>query len=224
MLSAIASGVALGYRWPSAGVALKPFGDGFIALIEMLIAPVIFLTVVLGIASGTHAKQVGRVALKSLVYFEIVSTFSLVIGLVVVDVFKPGMGFNANPATLTREPCPSMRNWPKSSLLSISYCHYSQDVRRCLYEWWGPTPGIGIGDSHRFGADVHGGSRTTPRAQPVLRVFEALSKAFFKMIGMVMKLAPIGAGSAMAFTVGKYGVHSLEPMFKLMGSFYLTCA
>src|ERR1700692_3004896 len=92
VLGAIVCGALLGYFWPAAGVALKPLGDGFIALIKMLIAPVIFLTVVLGIAGGAHAKQVGRVALKAVIYFEVVSTFSLVIGLFIVNAVKPGRG------------------------------------------------------------------------------------------------------------------------------------
>src|ERR1700733_15586789 len=100
VLAAIVCGALIGYFWPATGVALKPFGDGFIALIKMLIAPVIFLTVVLGIAGGDRARQVGRVALKAVVYFEVVSTFSLIIGLVIVNALKPGAGFNVNPATL----------------------------------------------------------------------------------------------------------------------------
>src|ERR1700733_13954122 len=100
VLSAIVCGALIGYFWPTAGVALKPFGDGFIALIKMLIAPVIFLTVVLGIASGAHARQVGRIALKAIVYFEVVSTFSLAIGLLIINGLKPGNGFNVDPATL----------------------------------------------------------------------------------------------------------------------------
>src|ERR1700722_14643809 len=100
VLTAIVCGALIGYFWPAAGVALKPFGDGFIALVKMLIAPVIFLTVVLGIAGGARARQVGRVALKAVVYFEVVSTFSLIIGLTIINVLKPGQGFNVNPATL----------------------------------------------------------------------------------------------------------------------------
>jgi aerobic C4-dicarboxylate transport protein len=100
VLGALAGGVVLGCLWPAGAVTLRPLGDGFIALIKMLIAPVIFLTVVLGIATGAHARQVGRVALKAVVYFEVVSTFSLAIGLVVVNVLKPGHGFDASPATL----------------------------------------------------------------------------------------------------------------------------
>jgi aerobic C4-dicarboxylate transport protein len=219
VLCAIFCGVLLGYAWPAAGVALKPLGDGFIALIKMLIAPVIFLTVVLGIASGAHARQVGRVALKAIVYFEVISTFSLVIGLVVINVLKPGHGFNVDPATLdagavAKYAQQAKEQSPVEFLLHIipktfadAFTNSGDLLQVLLLALLTGFALMSIGEA----------------AQPVLRVFDALSKAFFKMIGMVMKLAPIGAGSAMAFTVGKYGVHSLAPLLKLMGSFYLTC-
>jgi aerobic C4-dicarboxylate transport protein len=219
VLAAIACGVLLGYFRPSAGVALKPFADGFIALIKMLIAPLIFFTVVLGIASGTHARQVGRVALKAVVYFEAVSTFSLIIGLLIINGLKPGSGFNVNPATLdaasvAKYAQQAQEQSPVDFLLHIVPKTFADaftnggDLLQVL------LLALMTGLALMFMGEA---------AQPVLRVFESLSKAFFKMIGMVMKLAPIGAGSAMAFTVGKYGVHSLTPLLKLMGSFYLTC-
>jgi aerobic C4-dicarboxylate transport protein len=220
VLSAIAGGVVLGYLWPSAGVALKPFGDGFIALIKMLIAPIIFLTVVLGIASGAHGKQVGRVALKSLVYFEIVSTFSLVIGLVVVNVIKPGVGFNADLATLDVGAVSKYAQLAKEQSAVDFLLHVIPKTFTDAFTNGGDLLQVLLLAVLTGLALMSMGEA----AQPVIRVFEALSKAFFKMIGMVMMLAPIGAGSAMAFTVGKYGLHSLEPMLKLMGSFYLTCA
>jgi aerobic C4-dicarboxylate transport protein len=219
VLAAIACGVLLGYFWPAAGVALKPFADGFIALIKMLIAPLIFLTVVLGIASGSHARQVGRVALKAVLYFEAVSTFSLIIGLLIINGLKPGSGFNVNPATLdaasvAKYAQQAHEQSPVDFLLHIIPKTFADaftnggDLLQVL------LLALMTGLALMFMGEA---------AQPVLRVFETLSKAFFKMIGMVMKLAPIGAGSAMAFTVGKYGVHSLTPLLKLMGSFYLTC-
>jgi aerobic C4-dicarboxylate transport protein len=219
VLSAIVCGILIGYFWPAVGIALKPFGDGFIALIKMLIAPVIFLTVVLGIASGAHAKQVGRIALKGLVYFEVVSTFSLIIGLVVVNAVKPGQGFNVNPATLDA-----------GAVAKYAQQASEQSVTDFLLHVIPKT----FGDAFTNGGDLlqvlllamltgFALMLMGEAAQPVLRVFEGLSKAFFKMIGMVMWLAPIGAGSAMAFTVGKFGVRSLAPLLKLMGSFYLTC-
>ena len=219
VLSAIVCGALLGYLWPAAGVALKPLGDGFIALIKMLIAPVIFLTVVLGIASGAHAKQVGRVALKAIVYFEVISTFSLIIGLLVVNVVKPGHGFNVDPATLDAGAVAKYAQQARDQSAVDFVLHVIPKTFTDAFTSGGDLLQVLLLALLTGLALMSMGEA----AQPVLRVFEALSKAFFKMIGMVMKLAPIGAGSAMAFTVGKYGVHSLAPLLKLMGSFYLTC-
>ncbi len=219
MLCAIVCGVLIGYFWPAAGVTLKPLGDGFIALIKMLIAPVIFLTVVLGIASGAHAKQVGRVALKAIVYFEVISTFSLIIGLVIVNVLKPGHGFNVDPATLDAGAVAKYAEQAKEQSAVEFLLHIIPKTFTDAFTSGGDLLQVLLLAVLTGFALMSMGEA----AQPVLRVFEALSKAFFKMIGMVMMLAPIGAGSAMAFTVGKYGVHSLAPLLKLMGSFYLTC-
>jgi aerobic C4-dicarboxylate transport protein len=219
VLFAIVCGVLLGYFWPAAGVALKPFGDGFIALIKMLIAPVIFLTVVLGIAGGAHAKQVGRVALKAIVYFEVVSTFSLVIGLLIVNALKPGHGFNVDLATLDAGAVAKYAQQAKEQSAVEFLLHVIPKTFTDAFTNGGDLLQVLLLALLTGFALMSMGEA----AQPVLRVFEALSKAFFRMIGMVMKLAPIGAGSAMAFTVGKYGVHSLTPLLKLMGSFYLTC-
>jgi aerobic C4-dicarboxylate transport protein len=219
VLFAIVCGALVGYFWPAVGISLRPLGDGFIALVKMLIAPVIFLTVVLGIASGSHARQVGRVALKAVVYFEIVSTFSLIIGLLVVNIVRPGSGFNVNPATLD----------------AIAVAGYARQAReQSVVDFLLHTIPKTFTDAFTSSGDLLqvlllallmglGLLTLGEAAQPVLRLFEALSRAFFKMIGMVMKLAPIGAGGAMAFTVGRYGAHSLAPLLKLMGSFYLTC-
>jgi aerobic C4-dicarboxylate transport protein len=219
VLCAIVCGALIGYFWPAAGIALKPFGDGFIALIKMLIAPVIFLTVVLGIANGAQAKQVGRVALKAIVYFEVVSTFSLAIGLTVINVLKPGQGFNVNPATLDAGAVAKYAEQAKEQSAVEFLLHIIPKTFTEAFTSGGDLLQVLLLALLTGLALMAMGEA----AQPVLRVFEALSKAFFKMIGMVMKLAPLGAGGAMAFTVGKYGVHSLTPLLKLMGSFYLTC-
>jgi aerobic C4-dicarboxylate transport protein len=219
VLFAIVCGVLLGHFWPAGGIALKPLGDGFIALIKMLIGPVIFLTVVLGIASGAHAKQVGRVALKAIVYFEVVSTFSLVIGLVVVNAVKPGQGFNVDPATLDAGAVAKFAQQAKEQSAVDFVLHIIPKTFTDAFTGGGDLLQVLLLALLTGLALMSMGEA----AQPVLRLFESLSKAFFKMIGIVMKLAPIGAGSAMAFTVGKYGVHSLGPLIKLMGSFYLTC-
>jgi len=219
VLGAIVCGVLIGYFWPAAGVALKPFGDGFIALIKMLIAPVIFLTVVLGIANGAQARRVGRVALKAIAYFEVVSTLSLVIGLMIINVLKPGSGFNVNPATLDAAAVAKYAEQAKAQSAVEFLLHIIPKTFADAFTSGGDLLQVLLlalltGLALMFMGEA---------AQPVLRLFDALSRAFFKMIGMVMMLAPIGAGSAMAFTVGKYGVHSLAPLLKLMGSFYLTC-
>lgn len=219
VLGAIVGGALIGYFWPAGGVALKPFGDGFIALIKMLIAPVIFLTVVLGIATGAHARQVGRVALKALVYFEVLSTFALVIGLFIINALKPGNGFNVDPATLDAGAVARYAEQAKQQSAVEFLLHIIPKTFTDAFTNGGDLLQVLLLALMTGFALMFMGES----ARPLLRVLEALSKAFFRMIGMVMKLAPIGAGCAMAFTVGKYGVHSLAPLLKLMGTFYLTC-
>jgi aerobic C4-dicarboxylate transport protein len=219
VLIAVVCGALLGCLWPAGAVALRPLGDGFIALIKMLIAPVIFLTVVLGIASGSHARQVGRVALKAVIYFEVVSTFSLIIGLLVVNAVEPGAGFNVDPATLDAGAVAQYAQQARQQSTVEFLLHIIPKTFTDAFTGGGDLLQVLLLALPMGLALLSLGEA----AQPVVRVFEALSKAFFKMIGMVMKLAPLGAGGAMAFTVGKYGVHSLTPLLKLMGSFYLTC-
>ena len=209
----------VGYLWPAVGVALKPGGDGFIALIKMLIGPVIFLTVVLGITGGAHPRQVGRVALKAAVYFEVVSTFALIIGLAVVNILRPGHGFNADPATLDASAVAKYAEQAKDVTPVEFVLHIIPKTYTDAFAGGGDLLQILLLALLTGLALMLMGNA----AQPVLSVFEALSKAFFRMIGLIMKLAPLGAGCAMAFTVGKYGVHSLPPLLKLMGGFYLTC-
>ena len=219
VLGAIVCGVLVGYFWPAVGVALKPLGDGFIALIKMLIGPVIFLTVVLGITGGAHARQVGRVALKAAVYFEVVSTFALIIGLGVVNILQPGRGFNADAATLDAGAVARYAEQAKEVSAVEFVLHIIPKTYTDAFTGSGDLLQILLLALLTGLALMLMGTA----AQPILNVFEALSKAFFKMIAMIMRLAPIGAGSAMAFTVGKYGVHSLPSLLKLMGGFYLTC-
>ena len=185
----------------------------------MLIAPVIFLSVVLGIASGSHARQVGRVALKAVIYFEVVSTFSLIIGLLVVNAVEPGAGFNVDPATLDAGAVAEYAQQARQQSTVEFLLHIIPKTFTDAFTGGGDLLQVLLLALPMGLALLSLGEA----AQPVVRVFEALSKAFFKMIGMVMKLAPLGAGGAMAFTVGKYGVHSLAPLLKLMGTFYLTC-
>ena len=223
VLGAIVLGGAIGHFFPDFGVKLKPLGDGFIGLIKMLIAPIIFLTVVLGIAGVADVKKVGRVGAKAILYFEVVSTFALVIGLVVVNTLKPGAGFNANVADLD----------PKKVAEAIGYAHKAEEqstVDFLLHIIPKTFTDAFTGEGSLlqvlllavlFGfALLHMGKA----GEKVMDLFETLSKAFFGIMSMIMKLAPIGAGAAMAFTIGKFGIESLGPLLKLMGSFYLTCA
>jgi len=220
VLAAIVAGGLIGHFAPATGIALKPLGDGFIALIKMLIAPVIFLTVVLGIAGVSDVKKVGRVGVKAILYFEVVSTIALLIGLAVVNGLQPGAGFNADPATLDASAVAKYAQQAHEQTTVQFLLHIIPKTFTDAFS--------GNGDLLQvlLLALLFGFALTAlgDRARPVTVLFEALSQAFFRMIGMVMKLAPLGAGGAMAFTIGKYGVDSLGPLMKLMGSFYLSCA
>jgi aerobic C4-dicarboxylate transport protein len=219
VLLGIVAGGTLGYMSPETGVALKPLGDGFISLIKMLISPIIFCTVVLGIAGAGNMKKVGRVGGKALIYFEVVSTFALAIGLVVANVLQPGAGFNADPASLDAN---AVADYAKRAETQTT----TDFILRII-----PTTFLnaftGSGDLLQvlFVAILFGYAMTHMggRGEIVHRFIESASHIFFAMMNALMKLAPIGAGGAMAFTIGRYGIDSLAPLALLMGSFYLTC-
>lgn len=219
VLVAIAIGGFLGYAVPDTAVKLKPLGDGFIALVKMLISPIIFCTVVLGIAGAGDMKKVGRVGGKALIYFEVVSTLALVIGLLVVNLLKPGAGFNADPATLDAQ---AVANYAKAANEQTTVEFILHIIPKTFTDAF-----TGSGDLLQvllvailFGyAMTHMG----PAGDPVHRFIEACSHIFFSMMNTLMKLAPLGAGGAMAFTIGRYGLGALKPLAALMGSFYLTC-
>jgi aerobic C4-dicarboxylate transport protein len=219
VLIAILIGGTFGYLSPTDAVKLKPLGDGFISLVKMLISPVIFCTVVLGIAGAGDMKKVGRVGGKALLYFEVVSTFALAIGLVVMNVLRPGDGFNVDPATLDAK---AVASYAKSAGEQSSVDFILHIIPKTFTDAF-----TGSGDLLQvllvailFGyAMVHMG-----KSQKMVHLFiEEASHIFFAMMNAIMKLAPLGAGGAMAFTIGKYGVSALGPLAKLMGSFYLTC-
>ena len=219
VLFAIVLGVLLGVLYPELGTKMKPLGDGFIKLIKMIIAPVIFCTVVAGIAGMQDMKKVGRVGGKALLYFEVVSTFALVIGLVVANVAKPGAGFNVDPAHLDSSAIAQYTDKAKSQstvdfLMNIIPNTFIDafakgDILQVLL--------IAI----LFGVAL---SMLGERGRATTRIIEDFSHVIFGVVNIVMKLAPVGAFGAMAFTIGKYGLESLVPLAKLMGSFYLTCA
>jgi len=219
VLTAIVIGGLIGYLWPGVGVALKPLGDGFIALIRMLVAPVIFLTVVLGIAGAGAARKVGRVGLKTIVYFEIVSTLALLIGLVVVNLVRPGAGFNADPATLDAAAVARYAEQAHQQSATDFVLHLIPKTFVDAFVGGDLLQVLLVALLTGFAL-----LRVGERARPLLEVLEVLSRVFFGMIGLVMKLAPLGAGGAMAFTVGRYGVASLRQLLTLMGTVYLTCA
>jgi aerobic C4-dicarboxylate transport protein len=219
VLLAIVAGGIFGYVDPARAVQLKPLGDGFIALVKMMIGPVIFCTVVLGIAGAGDMKKVGRVGGKALIYFETVSNISLLIGLVVVNVLKPGAGFNVDPATLDTR---AVSDYAKAATEQTTTSFFLHIIPRTFTDAF-----TGSGDmlqvllvSILFGYAM---VRMGAAGEPVHRFIEGCSHIFISMMNAIMKVAPIGACGAMAFTIGRYGLSALKPLAALMGSFYLTC-
>ena len=217
VLIGIVLGIILGAWSPHYAAAMKPFGDGFISLIKMMIGLIIFCTVVSGIAGMSDLKKVGRVGAKSLLYFEVVSTVALVIGLVVANWAKPGAGFNANPANL--DPAAIMGYASKAKQESIP-----EFLLNII-----PNTAVGaFADGNilqvlliavLFGVSL---SALGERTRRLTELVNSLSDAVFHMIGILLKLAPIGAFGAMAFTVGKYGLAALLPLAKLVLTCYAT--
>lgn len=218
VLIAIALGIALGGFFPQTGEAMKPLGDGFIKLIKMLIAPIIFCTVVLGIAGMENMKKVGRTGGLALLYFEVVSTIALIVGLLVVNVIRPGAGMNVDPATLDASSVVAytgqgrMQSFPEFLLDVIPSSAVDAFARGEILQV--------LLFSVLFGFALHsfGG-----RDGLLFDVIERASQVLFGIVAIVMRLAPIGAFGAMAFTIGRYGVGTLLSLGKLMVCFYATC-
>ncbi|SFM41343.1 dicarboxylate/amino acid:cation symporter [Variovorax sp. OV329] len=218
VITAVVIGILLGHFWPSLGETMKPLGDAFIKLIKMLIAPIIFCTVVVGIAGMEDMKKVGKTGGLALLYFEIVSSIALVVGLVLVNVFKPGAGMNIDPASLDTRALaaytgPGKMEGTVDFLLhiipnTVVDAFAKGEILQVLLI--AVLTGFAL---HRFGG----------RGTLVFDMIEKSSHVLFVIIGYVMKLAPIGAFGAMSFTIGKYGISSLFSLGKLMGTFYLTC-
>lgn len=220
VLAAIVAGGALGHFFPEAGVALKPLGDGFIGLIKMLIGPIIFLTVVIGIAGVADVKKVGRVGVKAILYFEVVSTLALAIGLVVVNGLQPGAGFHVDPATLDAGAVAKYATAAHDQSTVGFLLHIIPKTFTDAFTANGDLLQVLL-VALLFGFAL---SAVGESGRPVMTLLEAAASVFFRMMNMIMRLAPIGAGGAMAFTIGKYGLDSLGPLAKLMASFYLCCA
>ena len=217
VLIAIALGIVLGHFWPTLGVAMKPLGDGFIKLIRMLIGPIIFCTVVTGIAGMQDLTKVGRVGGKALIYFEVMSTFALLIGLIAAHALHPGSGFNVDAASLDPKSIATYATQAKSQSTVDFLLHIIPDTM---------IDAFAKGDILQilFGALLFGAalSMIGEKARVVTDFIDQVSKIFFRMVHIVTRVAPLGAFGAMAFTIGRYGLVSLVPLLKLIGCFYLT--
>ena len=220
VLAAVALGILVGWLDPQLGAALKPLGDGFIKLVKMVIAPIVFCTVVHGIASMSDLKKLGCIGGKTLLYFEVVSTIALVIGLVVVNALQPGAGFNIDPRTLDA----------KAVATSQAFAHQAHELKTADFL-------LNVIPNTFFDAFAKGEmlqvlfvavltafaiAALGERGQPVLRVIDAGAEIFFGIMRIVVKVAPLGAFGAMAFTVGAYGLGALNKLLALMAGFYLT--
>lgn len=218
VICAIIFGVLLGYFFPDVGAQMKPFGDGFIRLIKMIIAPVIFCTVVTGIAGMEDMKKVGKTGGLALLYFEVVSTIALIIGLIVVNVCQPGVGMHVDPSTLDSGAVaaytgPGKMQTTTQFLMNIiphTVVGAFADGEILQVLFFSLLFGFAL---HKFGG----------RGTLIFDVIEKSSHVLFQIVGMIMRVAPVGAFGAMAFTIGKYGIGSLLPLAELMGTFYLTC-
>jgi aerobic C4-dicarboxylate transport protein len=219
VLFAIVLGVLLGVFYPELGTAMKPLGDGFIKLIKMIIAPVIFCTVVAGIAGMQDMKKIGRVGGKALLYFEVVSTFALAIGLVVANVAKPGAGFNVDPAHLDTSAIAQYTKQAHGQSTVDFLMHIIPNTFVDAFATGNILQVLLVAILFGFALSMMG-----ERGRPVTKFIDDISHVIFGIVNIIMKVAPLGAFGAMAFTIGKYGIASLLPLAKLMGSFYLTCA
>ena len=218
VLTAIALGVLLGHFYPQLGEQMKPFGDAFIKAIKMIIAPIIFCTVVHGIASMQDMKKVGRVGLKALIYFEVLTTLALIVGLIVANTLQPGAGMNIDASTIDTRSIQGFVTKSKEQ----STVQFLMDI----------IPNTVVGAFAQgeilqvlffavlfaFGLQMLGA-----RGQVLLGVIDQASHALFAVVGIIMKAAPLGAFGAMAFTIGKYGVATLVSLAHLMIAFYTTC-
>ncbi|SDA23915.1 aerobic C4-dicarboxylate transport protein [Methylobacterium sp. UNC378MF] len=217
VLIAIALGVLLGWYDPATGKSMKWLGDAFIGLIKMMIAPIIFCTIVHGIASIGDLKKVGRVGLKALVYFEVVSTIALLIGVIVGEVIKPGAGFNADPSKLDAS---KVATYASKAAADSTVAHILAIIPKSFLD------PFATGDllqvlliSILTGVVV---TNLGDRAASVNHAIDTAGQIFFRIIGIIVKLAPVGAFGAMAFTIGEYGIQKVYDLAWLVGTFYIT--
>ncbi len=218
VIIAILIGILLGALYPAFAIQLKPLGDGFIKLIKMMIGPVIFCTIVNGIAGMENTKKVGRVGVKALIYFEVVTTFALLIGLGVINLFKPGVGMNIDPASLDVKSVESYMTQGKSlgvqdfilNIIPENIINALSNGNILQVLFFSVLLGLAL-------------SKIGPKGRSLLTAIKSIEEAMFAIIRIIMRVAPLGAMGAMSFTVGKYGLGSLVSLGELMGAFYLTC-
>jgi aerobic C4-dicarboxylate transport protein len=216
VLIAVIAGVILGVVAPETAIAMQPLGNAFVALVRMLIAPIIFVTVVVGIGKLTDTTEVGRVGIKAIVYFEVLTTIAMIIGLTVGHVLEPGAGLNANPATLDAKAVAAYTG-SHTSIVSFLLAIIPDTIVGAFAKG-DILPVLLI--AVLFGiALAHYGDR----GRELTRVLDQAGHVLFGIISLIMRVAPIGAFGAMAFAIGKYGVGSLIQLAWLMGAFYITC-
>jgi len=213
-------GAVVGHFWPATGAAMQPVAEGFINLIKMLIPPVILCTVVLGIAGAGGIRKAGRVGAKALIYFEVVSTFALVLGLLMAHWFGPGRSFHADPAQLDSKLVAGYIE--KAHQMSVSE-HVLKMIPRTLFSAFTDGDILQVlVVSVLLGFAL---SRLQPAtARPLIKFFESMNHLLFGVMRLILFLAPLGAGAAIAFTIGKFGLRSLVPLGSLIALFYVTCA
>ncbi|MCW3473542.1 dicarboxylate/amino acid:cation symporter [Limobrevibacterium gyesilva] len=218
VLIAIVAGVLLGYFWPDIAVQMQPFGDGFVKLVRMMIAPIIFITVVVGIGKLTDTAEVGRIGLKAIIYFEVLTTVAMLVGLIVGHVIEPGHGLNVDPASLDQSAVARYTNAPHQGAAdfllaiipdTIVGAFARGDILPVLF--FAVLFGIAL---------AHLGER----GRSVVHFLDDAGAALFGIIGMIMRVAPLGAFGAMSFTIGRYGIGALAQLGILMLCFYITCA
>ncbi len=219
VISAIIFGILLGHFYPSLGEQMKPLGDLFIKLVKLLIAPIIFCTVVHGIAGMNDIKRVGRVGIRSLIYFEVMTTIALVIGLVGMNLMRPGAGLNVDPATLNAAALASYASQAKSLNFVDYIMHIVPNTFFGAFADGDILQTLFVALLFAFGLHALG-----EHGRPVVEFIERGTHVFFGMMRIVMYVSPIGAFGAMAFTIGKYGVASLVALAHLLITFYIVCA
>ena len=218
VLLAIGLGVLLGHFYPALGEQMKPLGDIFIKMIRMMIAPIIFCTVVHGIASTGDLKKVGRIGLKALIYFEVMTTIALALGLLTMNLAQPGAGMNVDPSTIDPKSVAGFANQAQNQSVIDFLMHIVPTTVVGAFAQGEILQVLFFSVPFAFALN-----RLGERGRPFLQMLDIASHSLFGIVGYIMKVAPIGAFGAMAFTIGKYGVASLISLGKLLLTFYATC-